>query len=125
MSIQIDGSYSVAALSQTAAEIYYPTIASPAGTTTAGSSDFATAGNVILEAIVVEDEGSAAGVLTITDHAQTSGTAIVLNVFPDTAAIIQPRVIQFGPYGVKVPWKGIAVKLTGTAQRVRVIFRTA
>lgn len=122
MSLLVDGSIPFTVASGASG---YPLRAVPDGTATQGSSDFANASSIILEAVIVESEGSANGVLTIHDHAATTATDINIDIATDAASITPHRVIPFGPYGIGVPWKGIGATLTGTAIRCRVIFRCA
>lgn len=103
----------------------YPVRSTPDGTGTAGSSDFLSASGIILEGYVVEAEGSADGVLTISDHAGTAGTDINIDIQTNAASVVRATGAQFGPHGIAVPWTGIRAALTGTGQRVRVIFRSA
>lgn len=98
----------------------YPLYNNPAGTATAGSSSYINANIASIDAIIVESHGSADGALTISDHAGTAGTAIVIDVL---TASRNP--INVGPFGIATGWTGIKVALTGTGLRVRVAFSPA
>lgn len=115
MSDAVGPSWSVLATSGTTT---YPSFTTQDGTTTAGSSSVLSTQMECIESIVVENAGSADGTLTISDHA--AGKSIVIPI--PTAA---PRDMHWGPYGMKMitPWIGLAAALTGTAMKVRVVFR--
>ena len=92
---------------------------SPNGTTTAGSSALITSRVIALESVIIERVGSANGTITISDHAGTAATQIVLDLL-----FAAPQVYHYGPYGIEVPWTGIKCVVTGTAATVRVVCRS-
>lgn len=121
MAIDVDPSQSFPVTSGTTA---YPLRDNPAGTTTSTSSDFATAVVTAITGIIVEKGDSAVGTCTISDHAGTAGTAIVLQI-PATATTVTTASFPIPNGGISVRWKGIRAVQTGTAQRVRIAFRSA
>lgn len=99
----------------------YPLRDNPAGDTTAGNSHFATTKITSVDQIIIEKGDSAVGTLTISDHAGTAGTAIVIQI-PSSATTGPVGAYPFPPKGIAVNWTGIRAAHTGTAQRVRVCF---
>lgn len=101
----------------------YPLANNPASTATDTASSFLNANIVSIDAIVVEAPGTVGGVLTISDHVGTSGTAITITL-PTTTVRAS---YDFGPYGMATGWKGIKLNIDGTSngQKVRVLFTPA
>lgn len=91
---------------------------SPDGTTTAGSSALINTRIAALESIIIERVGSANGTITVSDHAGTAATDIVVDLL-----FAAPQIYHYGPYGIEVPWTGIKAVVTGTAATVRVVCR--
>lgn len=99
----------------------YPLRDNPAGTTTAGSSGFLTSQISSVDGIIVEKSDTAVGSVTISDHAGTAATAIIVQI-PATATTVTTASIPFPSNGIAVNWIGIRAVHTGTAQRVRIAF---
>lgn len=97
-------------------ETRYPLNSTTVGTATDTASSAITRTSISIVRVIVENSGSADGTLTLSDHAGTAGTAIVINL--PTLATSQ----QFREYGIAVPWVGLRAVLTGTAIICRVVW---
>lgn len=102
----------------------YPLFASTVGTNTPGSSDFATIHNPFLVGILIQENGSGTGVLTIDQHgagaaAVSAADAVVINI---VATVHTDN--TYIPLGWNQPaWTGIRARFpSGTGQKVFLIF---